>query len=182
MNTSDTTNNAVKRFFESRRRFLIRASVMLLVVGSMSVYAGTRFSLGYETQDEFQCLPWTLFLIDKHDTNIEKGHYFAYSAKGMEPLVANGTIALKKAAAGPGDLVRVELDRTWVEDQPQPNSELMFPDAIKPLYESMESLTRELVVPEGEFFAMGTLLGSYDSRYWGTVKSDQVIGRVYPLY
>lgn len=182
MKPTESTSNAVKRLFESRKRFLIRASVMLLVVGSMSVYAGTRFSIGYEMQDEFQCLPWTLFLIDKHDKNIERGHYFAYSARHMEPLVKDGTITLKKAAAGPGDTVRVELNRTWVADQPQPNSQLMFPNAIKPLYESMESLTRELVVAEGEFFAMGTLLGSYDSRYWGTVKSNQVIGRVYPLY
>ncbi len=35
---------------------------------------------------------------------------------------------------------------------------------------------------ENNYWFMGKSLFSFDSRYWGTVKNDQIIGRAYPLF
>ncbi|MCC4821021.1 S26 family signal peptidase [Vibrio lentus] len=32
------------------------------------------------------------------------------------------------------------------------------------------------VVPQGHYFALGTLPTSFDSRYWGLVEHSQIIG------
>ena len=186
MNTSSTSNEhfkaRVKDFFASRKRFFVRAIIVFLVFGSAIAYANERFILGLDPQGEHRCLPWVFYVIDTHQTSITKDQYFAYSAMGMEPIVENGHIALKKAAGAPGDQVVIEQARTWVEGMAQPNSHLMIAPAIEHLYESKEALMREIVIPEGEIFALGTLEGSYDSRYWGNVKEEQIIGRAFPIF
>lgn len=37
-------------------------------------------------------------------------------------------------------------------------------------------------IPEGYYFVMGDSLRSYDSRYWGFVKKEWIIGKAYPLF
>ena len=38
------------------------------------------------------------------------------------------------------------------------------------------------VVPPGKFFAVGDNVNSYDSRYFGFVDRDAVVGRAYPIF
>ncbi|WP_449357414.1 S26 family signal peptidase [Alishewanella longhuensis] len=36
-------------------------------------------------------------------------------------------------------------------------------------------------MPASEFFMMGETITSYDSRYWGTVKQEDIIGKAYAI-
>ena len=38
------------------------------------------------------------------------------------------------------------------------------------------------LIEKDEFFALGTTIDSYDSRYWGTVNETQIVGRLYPIF
>lgn len=163
----------------TRGRFLIKATSILLVVLLIGAWFGNRFYIGIDSQ-EYSCLPYTLFIVDTKQRDIERGQFFAYTAKGMQPAVQDGQIALKQAVAVPGDTVNVGAEETLVNGAPQPNGLLRHADKLDD--RSIEDLVRTLEVSEGELFAMGTEPASFDSRYWGTVKGNQIQGRAYPIF
>lgn len=163
----------------TRGRFLIKATSILLVVMLIGAWFGNRFYIGIDSQ-EYSCLPYTLFIVDTKQRDIERGQFFAYTAKGMQPAVQDGQIALKQAVGVPGDTVDVGAEETLVNGKPQPNGLLRHADKLDD--RSIEDLVRTLEVSEGELFAMGTEPASFDSRYWGTVEDDQIQGRAYPIF
>jgi len=164
---------------KSRKAFLIKATTILAVVLLIGAWFGNRFYIGIDSQ-EYSCLPYTLFIVDTKQKNIERGQFFAYTAKGMAPAVEDGMTALKQAVAVPGDTVNVGAEDTLVNGSPQPNGLLRHVEKLDDT--SLEDLVRTLEVPEGELFAMGTEPASFDSRYWGTVKDEQIQGRAYPIF
>ncbi|HHU7932643.1 TPA: S26 family signal peptidase, partial [Escherichia coli] len=43
-------------------------------------------------------------------------------------------------------------------------------------------IEKELIIPEGEVFLIGQTDHSWDSRFWGTVKLNSVIGKTYAIF
>lgn len=169
----------MSKSLNDRRRFLVKAIATLAIVLAFGAWFGNRFYIGIDSQ-EYSCLPYTLFIVDTKQRDIERGEFFAYTAKGMMPAVEDGKIALKQAVAVPGDTVSVGAEETLVNGKPQPNGLLRHANKLED--RSIEDLVRTLKVSEGELFAMGTEPASFDSRYWGTVKDYQIQGRAYPIF
>ncbi len=82
---------------------------------------------------------------------------------------------LARVAGLPGDRVRIEDGRTWVNDR-----QLVEPFLSSQTLSREESLSMaELQVPEGALFVLGDNRdNAYDSRYWGPASLDQVEGRI----
>ena len=38
------------------------------------------------------------------------------------------------------------------------------------------------VLKDGEYWMMGTKYLSFDSRYWGPIKEDQIVARAYVIF
>ena len=159
-------------------RFLAKSLLILAIVIAIGAYLFDRYRIGIDTQ-VVRCLPWTIFIVDTQDTNIHSGAYFAYRAARMEPVVADGQWAAKQAAGVEGDHVSLSRTETLINGSVRENGKLYDIPSMELDY---AALTRELIVPKGEIFGMGTLPTSYDSRYMGTIYQEQVIGRVYPLF
>jgi len=162
-----------------RKRFLIKACSLLAIVIVLGSWFGNRFYIGIDGQ-EYKCLPFTLFIVDTHQRDIKRGQYFSYTARGMEPAVKNGDTALKKAAGVAGDKVVIGAKETLVNGVAQPNGVLHHLGKLDHL--TLDNLAKTLEVGDKEWFAMGTEPSSFDSRYWGTVKEDQIQGRAYPIF
>lgn len=163
----------------SRAHFLLKASSILAIVLAIGAWFDARFYFGIDGQ-EYKCLPFTLFIVDTAQKDIERGQYFAYVADGMAPAVRDGDIALKIAAGVSGDIVDIQTEETFVNGVSQPNGPLHFLNKLDHLTE--EKLVREVTLHEGELFGMGTEPTSFDSRYWGAVKQGQVEGRAYAIF
>lgn len=172
MSKSETKEKA------STASFLTKSIVSLAVVLVVGSYLFDRYRIGIDNQ-VVKCLPWTIFLVDTYNTQIESGDYFAYHAARMEPVVPDGQWAAKQAAAVTGDHVSLSRSETLINGVPRNDGHLYDVPSLDLDY---EALTRELVVGEDEIFGMGTLPTSYDSRYVGPIQQQQVIGRVYPLF
>lgn len=162
----------------STAKFLTKSIVSLAVVLVVGSYLFDRYRIGIDNQ-VVKCLPWTVFLVDTYNTQIESGDYFAYHAAGMEPVVPDGQWAAKQAAAVTGDHVSLSRSETLINGVPRDEGRLYDVPSLDLDY---EALTREIVVGEDQIFGMGTLPTSYDSRYAGPINKQQVIGRVYPLF
>jgi conjugal transfer pilin signal peptidase TrbI len=159
-------------------RFLLRASLALLLVLGTGAYLAGRFHIGYDDQDH-QCLPphrW--FLIDRHDRDITQGETIAFAALGLGPYFRDGQIIIKHAAGVPGDRIQVDPERVRINGA-KVGEGLALAGTLK---RPPQDFLREDVVPPGHLWVMGATADSFDSRYWGFLPGGQVIGRAYALW
>ena len=85
---------------------------------------------------------------------------------------------IKRVVAGPGD-------RLYIEDgHPVVNGEVAEEDFTRPCRGvNVCNLPEEIVIPPDHYFMMGDNRGaSDDSRYWGPVPRDWIIGKAFFTY
>ena len=80
--------------------------------------------------------------------------------------------------AGPGDRLKVVDGRVYIDGERQ-GEPFVRPDANCPICD----LPEEITIPAGHFFMMGDNRGeSADSREWGPVPEDWIIGKAFFTY
>ncbi|HEX8066142.1 MAG TPA: signal peptidase I [Thermoleophilaceae bacterium] len=85
---------------------------------------------------------------------------------------------IKRIVAGPGDRLKVIAGRAIVNGKRQ-DEPFIEPDATCPIC----NLPKEIRVPPGHFFMMGDNRGeSADSREWGPVPEDSIVGQAFFTY
>ncbi|KSQ21531.1 signal peptidase I [Pseudomonas aeruginosa] len=157
--------------------FAVKAVPLALVAGCLAFYLSTRFSVGIDPQEN-TCLPWRVFVIDKADVIPARGAIFAFKAKDLRPYFQPGTHMIKVIDGLPGDLVKVTNEMVLVNGS-QVGEGL---ELSKPLKRPESRFIREEIVPDNKYWFMGKTLDSFDSRYWGYVAKDDLIGRAYPIW
>jgi signal peptidase I len=85
---------------------------------------------------------------------------------------------IKRIVAGPGDRLEVE------DGHPVVNGEIASEDFIRPCRGvGACNLPKEITIPPDHYFMMGDNRGaSDDSRYWGPVPRDWIIGQAFFTY
>ncbi len=96
------------------------------------------------------------------------------------PEIAD-TNFIKRVVAGPGDRLRVEGGIPIVNGEPQTGDGDW---TTKPCRGGGGcDLPEEITIPEDHYFMMGDNRGaSDDSRFWGPVPRDQIIGQAFMTY
>lgn len=86
---------------------------------------------------------------------------------------------IKRIVAGPGDRLRVEDGIPIVNGEPVDDPSWGVKDCVGATCD----LTEEIVIPEDHYYMMGDNRGnSDDSRVWGPVPRDQIIGKAFLTY
>lgn len=168
--TGKLTSKAKERIYKP----LILACVCTAAITGFS----SRYTLLPPVSD-FPCIPGRLFIMDRADQNIERGDLVTFKAQGAV-LFPDGTLFTKISAGVGGDTV--EVNRNIVSNGPRiyHSDVSVTADHLKV---SLDSLSRKEALPDGKLFALGTLPGSYDSRFWGSVDVEsQVIGKAYVIF
>ena len=167
-----------KWWFNGLWRVLLAALLFYL---PMSWFAAN-YRLAYDMIEGVNCLPYTLFLIDLNDQDVTRGDYVAFRTLQMEPFYADGTTAIKILAGVPGDHIRVDESGVAVNGEAWgPLFHMHEGGRLRELGKTLDDYRRDEHVRDGRFWMLATHERSYDSRYWGTIAQDQVIGRVIPL-
>jgi conjugal transfer pilin signal peptidase TrbI len=155
----------------------------LLVVALPLLAFASRYRLALDGLQGENCLPYTAFLVDLKSTTLKRGDYLAFVSQQMEPFYRNGTMVVKQVTAVPGD--RVSVDGTGVRINGRHVGSLLHLESGQKLWRlgrRVSEVAREEIVPAEHFWVMGTHPRSYDSRYWGYIRSQQVVGRAIALW
>ena len=101
----------------------------------------------------------------------------------VEKTVARNEQIIKRVVGLPGETVEFSNGRVIVKNAQQPNgfdaNELLGLDLASTYFEGN---ARSFTVPEGSVFVLGDNRapgGSYDSRYFGPVDTDKIVGRLW---
>lgn len=90
-------------------------------------------------------------------------------------------VFIKRVVGLPGEKVEVLDGQVYINDQPI--SEAYLPNQLQTPPGTFLSEGEEIVVPENQYFVMGDNRGgSSDSREWGTVMFELVIGQAWGRY
>jgi len=167
---------------------LRRAFQFLLLcaaIGAPMVYAADRYTVGIDNQ-WFRCMAEKYFVIDHHDVRDEGTlrplDIIAFQMsedQAMRELdwTPGETMVKRVLATEPGTVIEVTLEgvaftepsgRNWTFGKGLEAADILgaHPD----------DFVRTVVLSEGEFWAMGDMPYSVDSRYYGPVKIEQLTG------
>lgn len=167
-----------RRPLTPRRRAAFAA---VAVVGAALALAGewaTRdWYLGLPSQAQ-SCLPYRVFLVSRRDRAVGRGDYVGFLADGrVQPFFAPGQLMVKQVVGVEGDRVTVSGGEVLVNGVPRGTLVL-----AATLGQPPARFGRDERVPPGAYWVMGTAPNSFDSRYWGYLGREQVVGRAYPLW
>lgn len=139
----------------------------------------THYWLGIDSQ-KIRCIDATVFLVNVQKTMPQRDALYAVVAKNAEPVIQDGTVMAKYIRGMPGDKVTITSDeKIYVNDRLVASGMAhlhgMHPKAKAKFFGSR-------VLGDDEYWVMGTLPMSFDSRYYGPVTSEQIKGRAYVLF
>ncbi len=120
-------------------------------------------------------------LIVETVSSIERFDVVVFRDETGRPLV-------KRVIGLPGEHLRFENDQLYIDERPidEPFLDNAFVKEAGGIWTSdftLESLTGKMTIPKGEYFVMGDNRRlSNDSRYFGPIKADAIIGEVIMVY
>ncbi len=159
-------------------------SVKVVVLLSLMLVAGTtffsRFSIAIDPQQE-RCIPgYRVYLVDHQDQELIRGELYAFRSKDLSPIYDEGTEMLKYLKGVPGDRIVInESDQIFINDKPD---QWGLSLAEEKLGQPASNFRGNVTLGENQYWFMGTSTKSFDSRYWGTISGEQIIGRAYPIF
>ena len=152
------------------KKFLPRLMVFCLGIWAFTQVVGF---VGFRMTPS---IPYRVFFVNRLDRDFYRDDLMAFRFKGSR-YYRKGTMMVKFVRCLPGQDLEVRgrdfycdgeyLGRAKDRDS-QGNPAPLF--------------VWHGIIPEGEYFVMAPHPDSYDSRYWGFVRSDEVIGKAIPLF
>ncbi len=185
-----------------RRNVVILAIVALVIALSFKLISD-RYGF-YIVRKEHMCLPYKYLYVKKGVIPEHYGDLVSFISAGI-PNFADGVTFTKMITGLPGDTIKREI---FSKDERQKhtlhlekNGQLFTlrlqgrvylykkGNGDPSVYDVIEkdSLGRslpmidEMVIPEGKYFVSGTEDRTFDSRYWGLINEEQVIGQAFPM-
>ncbi len=177
-------------------RKLIYIALIFAVI-TVSLYLFTsKYTIGIAHQE---CLPERIWLIDKAVKPSHRGEYISFKGRNI-PRFKNTTTLTKIIEGVPGDTIVVspssgtqEITLNGMKRQMKIKAEVsVISGNSRSRFLAYETGSdgRALpfvygygtyTIPKGHYFVVGRHPGSYDSRYWGTIKEENVVGKAHPV-
>jgi conjugal transfer pilin signal peptidase TrbI len=129
------------------------------------------------------CLPGRLFLVEKQEVP-GRNDLVAFLTDERPRPYKPGTGFVKLVRGLPGDKVDVDGQCRFTitgGDGYEYHGELE-PQVVALLQKKCADFKTHYQIPPQNYFVMGMLPDSYDSRYWGLVSASQVIGKAAKLF
>lgn len=162
-----------------RSKWLVLVTVFSVACFGAEYWFYKNYRIGIDTQIT-KCIDATLFVVDLHKTKPERDKIFAFTAQGLEPIIKDGRRLAKYVRGMPGDKVTITPDEKIYINDKLIASGMAHLHGAKP--KDMRKFFGSRVLKDDEYWVMGTLPMSFDSRYYGPIKGTQIEGRAYEIF
>ncbi|WP_100916046.1 signal peptidase I [Pseudoalteromonas spongiae] len=157
---------------------MIALCLFLLVLGTQFKLFINRFTFSMPNPDS-KCLHASMFLVDEKEKFYTKGDLIAfYFPIENDPNFKFKAKFIKKVAATEGD--HVIINPSYVVVNGETIRVNMWPVADY-LKRDANEYKREFIVQKGQLFMLGETPASYDSRWWGVISEQDILGRAYAI-
>lgn len=179
----------------ARLAWVLQATAALALVQVGLQTFQDRYRLGIDPQAETSLTdaagrPARLYLVELQRREVGRGDLVAVrppararqllreAGIGFPSPMLPGRLFAKRVAAVAGDTVAVRPEGVWVNGRQVAGPLVLAGTLRKP----PEAFARTYRLGAGELFLLGSSPASFDSRYWGPVGREAVIGRVRVLW
>ena len=171
-------------FLNRPRAYWVKLIFAMIVTLSLSWALGSWFERHYRLATDVQkvpCMDARVLLIDISDTTPEVGALMAFRASvATEPLVKRGTLMAKRIAAAPGDTVRITRQEVILVNGKFAGVGLPHLKGVD--WEKQAQFFGSRMLKDNQWWVLGEHPKSFDSRYWGSIGREQMVGRAYVLF
>lgn len=161
---------------------MVWVAIVMLVVSSMAFKA---FSSNYmivvdgNADPTERCIPeFRYYFLERKVEAYQMGGIYTFVSQGMTPVFNDGTLITKYLVGKAGDLVVQNEQGVFINGN---QVSAGYPLAGK-LEVNANHYHKEYTIPEGHYFFTAPSDISFDSRYWGLVKNEQIVGKANPLW
>ena len=134
----------------------------------------------------FSVLNASFFLIDKWDIVIEQGDLAYFEMNVENQFYPTGLRWIKKVAAMPNSVVSVEENKVVVDNLTEFSLSLRHIITALNLADNsigeIEDYTKVIQLENDEVFMIGETINSFDGRFWGPLKKEQIKGTAYAIF
>lgn len=165
------------------RRLTRRDIVVFLVLAPLAVAVGMWLP-GKIDVVVSGSLSHRIFFLGKVPARIEGGEYmvFKYNHKVMNRFIKKALVRqdllTKRVACMPGQTLKVAPGRIFSCDG-RPLGMALMTDSLG---ERLPVFDFNGLVPKGSYFMVGSNPRSFDSKYFGFVKKNEIVFRAYPIW
>ena len=164
------TSSAGSRLFASLLVMLLSLWLAPMVVA--------RWGIGIDTQRN-PSNPFRVYLHCKQDRAVQRGDYATFRIPDFAPRFPEASLFVKQVAAIEGDRLQIVGRELYVNDR--------WLARINPVILARAGLHQSRLgdldrVPPGRLLMMGSSGNSFDSRYFGLIKQDDLQGKAVPLW
>ena len=178
MTSSSTITIPKSRYY--LKGFFQTLFVLIVMVWSWENLIEERYVVGEAPDPKLApiCVNERLFLVDKLRTPA-RDEFVMYSSKQIDPYVKAGTLVTKLVKGVPGDHIKVVNGEVYINGKFIDSLQSVIMDKLKT---NPSDYDRELTLGPTEYWVMGYLPRSFDSRYWGPISKFQIVGKAWALW
>lgn len=161
----------------------ILVGVILALAAGVLLAMATGYRVGLDAQrlaGEPACMPFLIYVWHKNrgEAPVRGDYVVARMPKtGLGVGGREGDRIVKLVMAGPGDEVRIAGTELWINGK---HTDRLWLAKSLPGKKVGDFDTHRVLGPR-EFFVMGTTKESFDSRYWGPINREAIIGTAIPV-
>lgn len=160
--------------------FTLKGLLLVTLIIAAEILIGSRYHIALVAN--IPCLPARMYLYRLTSSEgFHRGDQVVFKTDMRHfPRFPVDTRFLKDVQCLPGEEVEIDSGchvHCTGPDGPVYDAELES-GVLKLLGRSCNDLASRYKIPPDNYFVVGTFPHSYDSRYWGLVKPDQVVGKV----
>lgn len=150
--------------------------LLMVFIATLVIFATiSRYKIAFQTD---YSVDFQVGILDEKDKDIKKGELFGFYFLAVKNDDRYGWRFVKRLACSEGDFLE-SRGRDFYCNGRYIGTAKTKDKKGKPINLLFQYKGR---IGKGDYFAIGDTKDSYDSKYWGFVKKEWIIGKVTPLW